>query len=129
MAAGGAAPSRDGEVAGVGTGACYSGFGVAGVGQRGGRRLGELDGGVVATRLRSERGNQRKNSSRRAGVTPVRNSGREKRQSAVIGLGLVPVEVGEHSGPKPGHWMGSGWSDTVRAWRASAVARRRGQIG
>jgi hypothetical protein len=47
----------------------------------------------------------------------------------MIGLGLVPVEVEEHFGPKSGHWMGSGWPDTVRARRASAAARRRGQIG
>jgi hypothetical protein len=32
-AAGGAAPSHGGEVAGVGAGSCYSGSGVAGVGQ------------------------------------------------------------------------------------------------
>jgi hypothetical protein len=53
----------------------------------------------------------------------VRNSGRQEGQSAMIGLGLVPVEVGEHFGPKPGHWMGSSGSDTVRARRASAAAR------
>jgi hypothetical protein len=34
MAAGGAAPSRDGEVAGVGAGACYGGSRVAGAGQK-----------------------------------------------------------------------------------------------
>jgi hypothetical protein len=33
---GGAAPPRDGEVAGVGAAACYADSGVAGVGQRGG---------------------------------------------------------------------------------------------
>jgi hypothetical protein len=55
-AAGSAAPSRGGEVGGVGASACYGGSGVAGVGQRGGRRLGELDCGVVATRPRLERG-------------------------------------------------------------------------
>jgi hypothetical protein len=50
----------------------------------------------------------------RAGqVTPVRNSGRQERQSVVIGLGLIPIEVGEHFGPKPGHWTRSGWPDTV----------------
>jgi hypothetical protein len=32
IATGGAAPSRGGEVAGVGAGACYGGSGVAGVG-------------------------------------------------------------------------------------------------
>jgi hypothetical protein len=57
----------------------------------------------VATRPRSERGKQRRKSSGRDGVTLVRNSGRQERQSAMIGLGLVPVEVAEHSGPKPGH--------------------------
>jgi hypothetical protein len=50
MAAGGATPLRGGEVARVGAGACYGGPGVAGVDQRWGRRLGELDGGVMATR-------------------------------------------------------------------------------
>jgi hypothetical protein len=83
----------------------------------------------VATRPRSERGERRRKSSRRVGVTPVRNSGRQERQSTVIGLGLVPVEVGKRFGPKPGHRTGSGWPDTVWARRASAAARRRGQIG
>jgi hypothetical protein len=78
----------------------------------------------VATRPRSERGKRQRKISGRAGVTPVRNSGRQERQLAVIGLGLVPVEVGEKFGPKPGHWTGSGWPDTVRARRASAAARR-----
>jgi hypothetical protein len=128
MAAGGAAPSRGGEVAGVGAGACYGGSGVARVGQRGGRRLGELDDGVVATRPRSERGERRRKSSGWAEVTPVRNSGRRERQSAVIGLGLVPVEVGELFGPKPGHWTGSGWPNTVWARRASTATHRQGQI-
>jgi hypothetical protein len=126
---GGAGPFRGSEVTGVGVGACYGGSGVAGVGQRGGRRLGDLDGRVVSTRPRSERGEQWRKSSRRARVTPVRNSGRQERQSAMIGLGLVPVDVGEHSGPKPGHWTGSGWPDTVRARRASAAARQQSQIG
>jgi hypothetical protein len=129
MAAGGTAPSRSSEVTGVGVGACYGVSGVAGVGQRGGRRLSELDGGVVATRPRSERGNRRRKSSGQAEVTPVRNSGRQERQSFVIALRIVPEEVGEHSRPKPGHWTGSGWPDTVRARRVSAAARRRGQIG
>jgi hypothetical protein len=36
----------------------------------------------------------------------VRNLGRQRGQSVVIGLGLVPVEVGEHPGPKPGpNWL------------------------
>jgi hypothetical protein len=100
---GGTVPSHGGEVTGVGAGACYDGSRVAGVGQRGGSRLGKLDGGVVATRPRSRRGKRRRKSSGRAGVTPVRNSGRQETQSTVIGIGIVPVEVGEHSGPKPGH--------------------------
>jgi hypothetical protein len=83
----------------------------------------------VATRPVLERRKWRGKSSRRAGVTPVRNSGRQERQSSVTGLGLVQVEVGEHFGPKPVHWTGSGWPDTVRARRARATARRRGQIG
>jgi hypothetical protein len=40
------------------------------------RRLSELDGGVVATRPGSERGEQRRKSSGQAGVTPVRNPDR-----------------------------------------------------
>jgi hypothetical protein len=98
MAAGGAAPSRGGEVAGVRAGACSGGSGVAGVGQRGGRRLGELDGAVVARRPRTVRGERRGKGLERVRVTPVSNSGRQERQSAMIGLGLVPLEVGEHSG-------------------------------
>jgi hypothetical protein len=129
MPAGAAAPSCGGEVAGVGAGECYGGSGVAGVGQRGGRRLGELDGGGVTTRPRSERGKRRRKSSGQAGVTLVTNSGRQERQSVVIGLELVPIEVGEQSWPKSGHWTGSSWPDTVQARRASATARRRGQIG
>jgi hypothetical protein len=53
-AAGGAAPSRGGEVVRVGAGTCYGCSGVARVGQRGGERHGELSGGVVATTPRSE---------------------------------------------------------------------------
>jgi hypothetical protein len=50
----------------------------------------------VATRPGLERGKRRGKSSRRARVTPARNFGRQERQSTVIGLGLVLVEVGEH---------------------------------
>jgi hypothetical protein len=78
----------------------------------------------VATRPRLERGERQRKSFGRAEVTPVRNSDRQERQSVVIGLGLVPVEVGEHFRPKLGHWTGSGWPDTVRARRARAAARR-----
>jgi hypothetical protein len=51
------APSRDGEVARVGAGAGYGSSEVAGIGQRGGERHGELSGRVLATNSRSERGN------------------------------------------------------------------------
>jgi hypothetical protein len=78
---------------------------------------------------RAERGERRREGLGRAGVTPVRNPGRQRGQSAVIGLGLVPIEVGEHPGPKPRHWTRSGWPDIVRARRAGATTRRRGQIG
>jgi hypothetical protein len=57
----------------------------------------------VATRPRSERGNRLRKRSGQPGVTTVRNSGRQEKQSAVIGLELVLVEVGEHSGPKLRH--------------------------
>jgi hypothetical protein len=43
----------------------------------------------------------------------MRNPGRQRGKSAVIGLGLVPVEVGEHPGLKPGHQTRSGWLNTV----------------
>jgi hypothetical protein len=69
-------------------------------------------------------GNRGEESSEWDKVTPVRNFGRQKRQSAAIGLRVVPVEVGEHYGPIPGHWTGSGWPNTVRACRASVAARR-----
>jgi hypothetical protein len=83
----------------------------------------------VATRPGSERGERWRKSSGRPRVTPVRNSGHLDRQSAVIGLGLVPVEVGEHFRPKPGHWTGLGLPDTVQVRLASAAAGRRGQVG
>jgi hypothetical protein len=51
LAAGGAAPSRGGEVAGVGAGACYGGSKVVGAGQKGRGALGELTGVALATRL------------------------------------------------------------------------------
>jgi hypothetical protein len=76
---GGAAPPRDGEVAGVGAGACYGGSGVAGIRQKGGERLGELGGGVVATNPRSERGNGGGKGLGRAEGTPVRDSGSGER--------------------------------------------------
>jgi hypothetical protein len=50
----------------------------------------------------------------------VRNPGRQRGQSVVIGLGLVPVEVGEHLGPKLGHWTRSG----MAGHRASTPNRR-----
>jgi hypothetical protein len=71
-------------------------------------------GGTVEEKLRADRGNSSE------------EFWRQERQSTVIGLGLVRVEVGKHFGPKPEHWTGSGWPDTVRARRASATARRRG---
>jgi hypothetical protein len=59
MAAGGAAPLRDGEVAGVEARAGYGGSGVAGVGQRGRGCHGELDGEERAMNPRVERGERR----------------------------------------------------------------------
>jgi hypothetical protein len=86
-AAGGAAPSRDGEVTGVGAGACYDGSGVAGVGQNWRGRLDELDVGVVATRPGSERGERWRKGSGRVGAIPVRNSDHREGQSITTGLG------------------------------------------
>jgi hypothetical protein len=73
---GDAAPSRGGEVAGVGAGASYGGSGVAGTDQKRRGRRGELPSGVVATRPRSERGEWLREDSRRVMVTLVRDFGR-----------------------------------------------------
>jgi hypothetical protein len=73
-AAGGAAPSRGGEVVGVGAGAWYGGSEVTGAGQKRRGRHGELAGGVLTTRPRSERGERRRKGSGRVGVTPMRDS-------------------------------------------------------
>jgi hypothetical protein len=73
--AGGVAPLRGSEVAGVEAGASYGGSGVAGVGQRGRGRHGELNGGEEATNPRAERGERRWKDLRRAGATPVSDSG------------------------------------------------------
>jgi hypothetical protein len=54
--AGGAAPLRSGEVAGVEAGMSYGGSGIAGVGQRGRGCHGKLDGGERAMNPRVERG-------------------------------------------------------------------------
>jgi hypothetical protein len=56
MAAGGAAPLRGSEVAGVEAGVSYDGSGVAGVGQRGRGCHDKLDGGEKAMNPRAERG-------------------------------------------------------------------------
>jgi hypothetical protein len=55
-------------------------------------------------------GNGGGKNSGRAEVTSVRNSGRQERQSVAIGLGVVPVEAGEHYGPIPG----TGWGRAGR---------------
>ena len=74
-AAGGAAPSRGGEVAGVGAGVSYSGSGVAEAGQKRRGRHGEHTGRVVAARPGSERGERLREDSGRVVVTLVRDSG------------------------------------------------------
>jgi hypothetical protein len=76
LATGGSAPSRGGEVAGVGAGACYGGSRVAGAGQKGRGALSELTGVALATRPGSERGERRRKGSGRVGATPVRNRDR-----------------------------------------------------
>ena len=86
MAAGGAARPHGDEVTGDGAGAGYGGSRVTGVGQnyRGG--LGEHNGGVLATRPKSE--GRTTEGERRAGRG---NSSEElrplERQSTTIGLG------------------------------------------
>jgi hypothetical protein len=74
-AAGGAAPLRGGEVAGVEAGAGYGGSGVTGVGQRGRGCHSELDGGERAMNPWSERGERWWEGFGRAGATPVNHSG------------------------------------------------------
>jgi hypothetical protein len=59
MAAGGAAPLRGGEVAGVEAGASYGGSGDAGAGQRGRGRHGELNSREEAMNPWAERGEWR----------------------------------------------------------------------
>ena len=107
MAAGGTTLAQSGEVTEAGAGVGYGGFEAAGVGQnyRGG--LDEHAEGVSATRPGSERGEWRRENSGRVDITPARNSDRWERQSTAIGLGLVPVEVGERYGPTSG--TGWGW--------------------
>jgi hypothetical protein len=79
MATGGAAPPRDGEVTGVGAGACYGGSGVTGVGYKQRGRRGELTDGDLTTRPGSERGEWRRKGSGRVRVVPVRNFDRRER--------------------------------------------------
>jgi hypothetical protein len=76
MAAGGAAPSRGGEVAEVGAGACYGSSRVAEAGQKRRVPLGEFTGGALTMRPGSERGERRRKGSRQVGATPVRNRDR-----------------------------------------------------
>jgi hypothetical protein len=78
---------------------------------------------------RAERGEWGREGLGQARVTPVRNPGRQRGQSAVIGLGLVSVEVVEHPVPKPGHWTWSRWPDTTRARRTIVAEHRRAKIG
>jgi hypothetical protein len=61
-------------------------------------------------------------TSGRVGVTPAKNLGHEMGRSSAIGLGLVPMRVGECYGPTLGHRAGLSWPDT--AWGA---ASRRGR--
>jgi hypothetical protein len=65
-----------------------------------------------------DRGQRWENDRGRApggsGVTPARNSGRGEGQSSAIGLGLVPVRVGERYGSTSGHRAGLSWPDTAR---------------
>jgi hypothetical protein len=74
----GIALSRGGEVARVGAGASYGSSEVTGAGPKRSGRRGELTGGVVATRPRSEMGEWLREDTRRVGVTPVRDSGRRE---------------------------------------------------
>jgi hypothetical protein len=76
LAAGGPAPSRSGEVTGVGAGACYDGSRVTGAGQKRRGALGELTGGALAARPGPERGERRRKGFGRVGATPVRNHDR-----------------------------------------------------
>jgi hypothetical protein len=118
----------DGEIVGARVGVGYGGSEAARVGQNCQGGLGEHIEGVSATRPGSERGGRRRESFGRVGAVPLRNSDRWERQSTAIGLGLVPMEVGERYGPTSGHGTGLGWPDTVRERRSNAVTHQRGQI-
>jgi hypothetical protein len=61
----------------------------------------------------------------RSRVTPARNPDHEERQSSAIGLGLVPVRVGECYGSSLGHRAGLSWPDTTQG----TTELRRVQIG
>ena len=75
MAADGAAPAHGGEVAGVGAGAGYGGSRVTRAGQKRRGRLGELTGGALTMRPRSERGERQTKGFEGVGATPARNRG------------------------------------------------------
>jgi hypothetical protein len=82
-----------------------------------GHKTGVREGGTAEEKLRAGWGNSGEESR------PLGESIGRDRARASSSRG------GEHFGPKPEHWTGSGWPDTVRARRASAAAHRRGQIG
>jgi hypothetical protein len=119
-AAGGAALAHGGEVARAGVGVGYSSSEVPGVGQDQQGEPHEHTGGFWPR----NRGQRWENGGGRApgglGVTLARNPGRRERQSSVIGLGLVPVGVGDCYGPTSGHGAGLSWPDTTRG----AASRR-----
>jgi hypothetical protein len=108
-----------GEITGAGAGVGHGGSNAAGVGQNCRGWLGEHTEGVLATRPRSERGERRRESSRRVGAVLVRNSACWERQSTAIGLSLVPMEVGAL-------WANIGARDGVglAGHRAGAASKR-----
>jgi hypothetical protein len=65
-------------------------------------------------------GEWRRQSSRRVGAIPVRNSDRGERPTTAIGLGLFLVRVGERYGSTLGHRAGLSWPNTTRG----AASRR-----
>jgi hypothetical protein len=123
-AAGGTAPSRGGEVAGVGAGASYDSSGVARAGQKRRGRHGELTGEVVATR----QGQRVENSGGRTPGGPS-NFG-EGFRSWGGGLrrtkpGLTSAGRGEHQRPAWGHWTGPIWMATAWVRRTATADLRR----
>jgi hypothetical protein len=128
-AAGGAAPTHGGEVAGAGVGAGSRGSKVTTVGQDQRDGPDKLAGRVPAMRLRPGARERRRESSRWVGVTLARNLGRGDGESSVLRLGLAPAREGECYRPTQGPGRGQ-FGRILRGTRQiGANELRQGQIG